>query len=127
MSETPGGKAGDAPDDGPELRRSDLNTLARALRADWPIPDSIRRTLLQQVIDLVDPETERGAKASPRLKLSALKVLQQFNSLSLRQQAVDLAREQLELRKGTGKAETLADLVAEAEAAAESYQPEERP
>jgi hypothetical protein len=102
--------------------RTELDLFRRALRQDWPIPPEVKRTLLQRAIDIADPNTDEGKLAPKRTVIAALKVIALYCGLSLKQQSIDLERERLDLDRGSGTA-TLADLVAEAEAAAENYQP----
>jgi hypothetical protein len=68
----------------------------RATRERWPIPESVKRRLVQVAVDLVDPETESGAKAvnKPRLQLMALKTLQGFDRLSLDERRLEILESQ---------------------------------
>lgn len=100
-----------------EPTRSDLRLLQGALRNDWPIPDPVKREILQGLINLITP-AEGEVPAPTRTRLAAMKVLVAMAKLNLGQAAVDLAREKVE---GNARGErSLADAVAEAEALAEA-------
>jgi len=86
VGETPGGQ-GDAPS------RSDLRLEEQAVRNDWPIPPTVKRQILQRLIDYLDRACDEGATAPDRVVIAAARVLAQFGSLSLRQATLDLARE----------------------------------
>jgi hypothetical protein len=81
---------------------------------------SVRMQVLKRLAGIVDPEHPEGAKARPRSVIAAARALLAADALNLRQ-------EELERLRGTGQEETLADLVAEAEAAAAAHQPAQRP
>lgn len=87
--------AGRIPGPEPEPSRADLTLWAQALRQDWPIPASVKKRLLQAAINLVDPADPHpnAMPPSPRVVTAALRVIAQFGHLSVRQQALDLARE----------------------------------
>lgn len=98
----------DAPEDAPggvgdsPPGAADLNLIRRAIRQDWPIPDAVKRQLLQNVVNLVDPP--EGAKVSKRTQLAAVKVLQGFGKLAVDQGKLDLAREKFEREKAASEA-----------------------
>jgi hypothetical protein len=107
-------------DDG-ELSRSDMALVRQALRQDWPIPPAVKQRLLQRLVDYCDRETPEGAVATDRTVLLAARCIAAYCALTLKQQALDLAREKLEGRKSETD---LADLVAEAEQRAEARERE---
>jgi hypothetical protein len=108
--ETPGGQGDDTP------RRSDLTLVRQAVRQDWPIPAPVQRQILQRLVDYLDRDSADGEKAKPRTVIAAARTLAAFGGLALKQQALDLRKQQVE-----GKPETvsLSDLVQEAETRAE--------
>lgn len=92
----------DAPDEaqggaGGPTGAVDLNLIARAIRQDWPIPPKVKRKLLQNAIDIADPDD--GAKTSKRTRLAALRVIGAFGQLTVNQAKLDLAREKFEREK----------------------------
>lgn len=99
-----------------EPTRSDLRLVQGALRNDWPIPEPVRREILQAAVNLITP-AEGETPAPARTRLAAMKVLVSMAKLNLGQAAVDLAREKAEGRARVER--SLADAVAEAEALAE--------
>jgi hypothetical protein len=98
-------------------KRSELCLEAQALRNDWPVRPEVRERILARIVEYVDPDAEQGATAPDRTVLRAAEVLALFCGLSLKQQALDLARQKLEGKKD---AISLADLVSEAEGRAEA-------
>lgn len=100
-----------------ELTRSDLRLVQGALRNDWPIPEPVRRMIIQSAVNIVDPDEATRPQPSTRTRLAAMKVLAAFAKLNLGQAAIDLAREKID-GKARGE-QSLADAVAEAEALAE--------
>ncbi len=108
-NEPPGGQ-------GDDLSRSDLQLIRHAVRQDWPIPPAIQTKILQRLVDYLDRDHEEGATAPDRTVIAAARTLAAFGGLALKQQTLDLRRQQLE-----GKPETvsLSDLVGAAEARAE--------
>lgn len=109
-------------DDNEELSRSDMRLIRAALRQDWPIPDEVKRKLLQRLIDYVDRDHEDGATAPDRTVIMAARTIGVFADLSLKQAKLDLAREKL--AAGRTSEGTLADCVAEAERLAEERERE---
>jgi hypothetical protein len=115
----------ESPRDEPEdLTRGDMRLLRGALRNDWPIPDPVRRRLLQALINIVDrseydleeagDEDEEARRRPTDWKtIAAMKTIALFCDLALKQQKLDLAREKLAAGKTTEG--TLADCVADAE------------
>jgi hypothetical protein len=108
MSETPDEK------DGSLSPRKDQRVIQRALKERWPIPESIRAKLLQKAVDLVDEETEIGAKyaGKPRVILAALKTIQGFDRLSLDERRLEI----LEAAKKETVDEITVDVIAQAKA-----------
>lgn len=109
--------------------RSDLALFRQALRQEWPIAPEVKARLLSRAIEIADPTTEIGKAAGKRAVLAALEVIYHFMGLNLKQEANDLsrdrnalARERHDLDRNSGGA-TLAELVAEAEAAAQAHKP----
>jgi hypothetical protein len=95
-------------DAGPELSRSDMRDIRGALRNDWPIPEPVRKALLQRLVDYCDREHIDGATAGPKTVIAAARTIAAFAGLSLKQQALDLAREKLGAGAG-GAATTVVD------------------
>jgi len=82
-------------------------------RQDWNLCEEYRTAILKQLVHILDPESESGAKASTRTKIAAAKTIAALMKLDLGQKALDLAREKFD---GKGKDQlTLADAVADAE------------
>lgn len=106
----------DEPREPEELSRSDLRRIQGALRNDWPIPDDVKREILQSMINLITP-AEGAAPMPARTRISAAKVVAALCKLTLGQAAIDLAREKID-GKARGE-KSLADAVAEAERLAE--------
>lgn len=116
------------PDEAPDVlgeapSRSDLRLIDRALRNDWPIPSDVREKLLGRLIDLAtaadDPDDE--AAPGPRTRILAARTLAIFAGLTLKQQALDLAARKAD---GNEAGESLADMVARAEALADARERE---
>jgi hypothetical protein len=99
-----------------ELTRSDMALFRRALRQDWPIPEEVKKQLLQSLINICDPDNPTGVLASTRTRIAAAKTIAAFCDLTLKQQSLDLRREQQE---GKSTDTPLAELVQEAERRAE--------
>lgn len=105
----------DEPDE--ELTRSDLRQIRGALRQDWPIPPEVKRKILQRLVDYLDRDCDEGKTAPGRLVVMAARTLAAFMDLTLRQQAIDFAREK---HRGKSRSDVSpADVVAEAERRAE--------
>lgn len=109
MSSDPGGQ-GESPS------RRELALERQALRNDWPIPPAVRKQILQRLVDFVDRDSDDGAKARPRTVIMAARTLAVFANLTVKQQVLDMRREQLD---GQSEDVELTDLVAEAERRAE--------
>ena len=95
--------------DAPKLSRSDLAALRQALGSGWSVPDLVRNEALHSITEIL---TGPGSR---RLKLSAARTLAMLDR-------VDCL---LAKRGKTGL--PIADLVAEAEAAAAGYRAETKP
>jgi hypothetical protein len=104
------GQGGDAPS------RSDLRLVRQALRNDWPVTTAVKSRILKRIISYLDVRTEEGATAPDRTVIMAARTVAAFCGLTLKQQALDLARQKTE---GVKPEVSLADLVAEAERRAE--------
>ena len=97
--------------DGVRWSRSDLALARRAIRQRWGVPDEVQTEVLWQAASiLADPE------ADTKHKLAAMRLL-------VAADRADILGDRL-YGKGGMK---LADLVAEAEAAAAAYRPETKP
>lgn len=116
-----------------EISRSDLATFRRALRQDWPIPPNVKQMLIERMVDLVDPvavdpKTGKARKKSVphRTVIAAAKVLAVYGNLSVKQQALDLGRDRLELGADNAPTglPTAQDVVRDMQAAAERYEHE---
>lgn len=83
-------------DEHEKLTRSDMALVRQALRQDWPVAPEIKRMMLQRMIDYVDRDHEDGATAPDRTVIMAARTIATFCGLTLRQQALDLAREKLD-------------------------------
>jgi hypothetical protein len=97
--------------------RRELQLDAQAIGNRWRLGPSVRRRILQRAVDLCDPETELGAKASPRLILAASKIILAADRLQIEDERLEIARARL----GLDKQFNLSELVADAEAAAEAH------
>ena len=106
MQTDPGGQ-------GASVSRSELSLEEQALRNDWPIPPSVRRKILQRLIDYLDRECDEGATAPDRTILAAARVLARFAGLSLQQARLDIARELADLKLGKGDSIDLEAVVRE--------------
>lgn len=97
------------------LTRSDMRLTRQALRGDWPISTRVKTMAMEAVVDLLDLKG-KGAFASDRTILMAVRTLALFSGITLRQAMIDLRREKQE---GKQSELSLADLVSEAEQRAE--------
>jgi hypothetical protein len=92
----------------------------RAVREGWPITPSIRARVLQRLCNTVDPDhVWDGEKPGHREAIAASRTI-------LAADRLNLAREVQQSRE-KGRGFKLSDVVAEAEAAADSFRPAERP
>lgn len=109
------------PDDGPEapepLSRGDMKLFRAALRQDWPIPEPVKKRILQSLINACDPDHWEGQLAGTRTRIAAARTIAAFCSLGLAQARLDFERERLEGRSAGEK--TLAECVTDAERLAE--------
>lgn len=85
-----------------------MRLARRAVRQDWPIPPAVQARILQRLVDYVDRDHEDGATAPDRTVIAAARTIASFGSLALRQQALDLRRDELEASRPDGVA-TVAD------------------
>ncbi len=92
-------------------RRGDIQLVRRAIRQDWPIPDATKTRILQRLLDILDPTTDIGSKATRRDVVAASRAVAEFSRLNLGQQSIDV-------RTGA-RSDDLASLVARAELEAE--------
>src|SRR5262245_49474944 len=81
---------------GEELSRSDMRLVRQALRNDWPMPEPVRKLILQRMIDYCDRDHAEGATAPDRTVILAARTIASFAKLTLQQQFLDLARERHE-------------------------------
>jgi hypothetical protein len=110
--EVPAGEPKPDNPDGLTLTRSYLATIRRAIGEGWSVPDAMRNETLYAMCEIL---SQPNTKFNRRLKLSVARTLAILDK-------ADTARS----RAGkTGL--RIADLVAEAEAAAASYRAPERP
>jgi hypothetical protein len=93
----------------------------QAFRAAWPISPKSRMRILRRLDKL-----SRSGKASTRERIMALRTILAADSLNLRQQSIDLARERLDRDGDAGDAPTAADVVRDLIAAARRYEQRER-
>jgi hypothetical protein len=116
--------ADDAGDLGGGSTLSERRLEERAIRERWPMSEPVRVAILRRLAGILDVETEEGAKAKLRHVIQAARTLIAADSLNLRQQLVDLAREKLD----SGDSEwNLSQIVAEAERIALEHTPATRP
>ncbi len=92
-------------------RRGDIQLVRRAIRQDWPIADDVKRKILERLLDILDPESDIGSKATRRDVVAASRAVAEFSRLNLGQQSIDM-------RTGA-RSDDLASLVARAEAEAD--------
>lgn len=94
--------------------RSELRLVCQAVRQDWPVTLEQQITIMGQLVGVFGG----GDKpAKPRTVIAAAKAIAALESLALKQQALDLARQKAEGFKGD---KPLAELVAEAEQRAQN-------
>ena len=84
-----------------------------SLRQDWSSAPEVQRKILDRLYAYLNLDCEEGATARDRTVIQAARAIASFSNVSLKQQALDLAREKF---AGRHPATTpLADLVEEAE------------
>ena len=110
--EVPGGQ-GEMPS------RSDLAMQARALREDWAMGPGVRADVLKRAYTLAK---KTGKNADGRVTVAAMRVLIAAGGLNIRQQLLDLRREELARNHNDAALPPAKDLVAEMLAEAEAYE-----
>jgi hypothetical protein len=113
LASPPGGQG-----DATSPKRSEIRLAEQALRQDWPIDQAVKMKLLDQLINLVDPDPSRPLSA--RTTIAAARAIAAFCKLTLQQQAQDLRSRQLELNQADDKpikadVESLRDFLARLE------------
>jgi hypothetical protein len=74
-------------------RDPDARLAERALRESWPVPEEKRPELVAQLIDVA---MDTKAKATPRERVSAIKVLLSASKLNLEALRVSMLAEEFE-------------------------------